>query len=271
MNTIPYRYIPIELREVVWRAEKIIVVSYKPLQSSINHLNVRPGHFVLFWVPKHEAIPLVPIPLSKDIITFIVKSKGSTTQLLVKNPPGKAGIIGPLGAEIELSKLQGNILLVGGGTGIATILSLTLFMAKHNSSTTLVYGARDSSELIPIDKIFHKLLRNINTVYFTEDGSIGSKGKVTDIFNHQDISTYDTIIAVGPIPMLCNIYHIVRESGYLDKLLLGLETLVRCGMGFCGSCIVRGENVLLCREGPIFRAIELQRWADLQCEVYAVN
>ncbi len=266
LNIITYRYIPIKLEEILWKTEKTIVLVYKLLQDNTSKLGIGPGHFILLWVPGHEAIPLVPILLDKNTVVFIVKSRGSTTQLLVENPPKRAGIIGPLGREIEKAKLQSNILLIGGGTGVATLLSLISLATKnYNSLITLIYGAKNSLEFIPINDIFYRILENINTIYVTEDGSIGLRGKVTDALAYLDLTIYDVIIAVGPIQMLCNIYHNAQDKGYIGKLLLGLETIVKCGMGFCGSCLINNGNILLCREGPIFKATELTQWANSQC------
>ena len=80
----------------------------------------------------------------------------------------------------------------------------------------------------------------------TEDGSLGSKGFVTSLFD-TDKSCY--VFACGPLPMLKAIHSLpCVEGGQFS-----FEARMGCGFGACMGCTVRTADGCkrICKDGPI--------------------
>jgi dihydroorotate dehydrogenase electron transfer subunit len=169
-----------------------------------------------------------------------------------------------LGKEFGFNAAR-RVLLVAGGAGIAALAPIALKLADKAAEVHLVYGTRSSAEAPPENVMRMIVGENIATTYATEDGSIGFHGTAVDALAKLELSNYDLIVAAGPKPMLCNI---LKHYGYLhDKLFIAVETYVKCGLGFCGKCIVPGLNKRLCVDGMFYRAKELLRgWLRAECK-----
>jgi dihydroorotate dehydrogenase electron transfer subunit len=76
----------------------------------------------------------------------------------------------------------------------------------------------------------------------------------------EDRNRYDTIIGIGPKAMLREMCRVAKELGVVDRVWVSIETTVKCGMGICGSCCLRPLPKLLCRDGPLFRCIEVEEF-----------
>jgi len=256
-----YSYCSLRLGRVLWRGKGAILLSYRPQACVLPEFE--PTQFAMFWVPGIEAIPLAPIYSSKNRIDFLVRLRGSTTRRIVEQPPTKAGIIGPMGRGFAPKAKA--ILLVGGGTGIASLVPLARWASRNGAQVTLVYGARTDNELAPIE-MYLEDLESVKLVVATDDGSKGVKGTAIDALSTINVASFDFIVAAGPPAMICALYRLAGDRGLLDRLYASLETLVRCGMGFCGSCMLPCTSSLLCREGPVFPGSMLDCWAERECE-----
>lgn len=255
-----YSYCSLRLGRILWRGRGAILLSYEPRGCVLPEFE--PTQFAMFWVPGVEAIPLAPIYSSRDRIDFLVRLRGSTTRKIVEEPPTRAGVIGPMGRGF--TPRAGSMLLVGGGTGIASLVPLAARASRDGAHVTLVYGARTSSELAPIEMYLGGSSR-VELVVATDDGSRGIKGTAVDALNTIDVDSFDVIVAAGPPAMLCALYRLAEEQGLLDRFYASLETLVRCGMGFCGACMLPCTSSPLCREGPVFPGSMLGCWAEREC------
>ena len=80
----------------------------------------------------------------------------------------------------------------------------------------------------------------------TEDGSLGSKGFVTSLFD-TDKSCY--VFACGPLPMLKAIHSLTCVKGGQ----FSFEARMGCGFGACMGCTVRTADgrKRICKDGPI--------------------
>ena len=254
------RYATLRLESVVWRGPRQVLLEYRFLSGTPKG-GYPPGTFTLFWYPGIEAIPLTPIEDSGKLL-FLVAVRGETTKAIYKAPPRYAGVIGPLGKEYQPDTSRGDVLLVAGGAGIAALAPLARVLARR-VGVTVVYGARTAGEVPPLDKL---LGGGAEVVYATEDGSLGVKGTAVDVLEHIDVDKYGYIVAAGPSAMLCKLYSLARRERYLEKLVLAVETYVRCGLGFCGKCIVPGTQHRLCVDGMFYHALELgEGWFSGAC------
>ena len=96
----------------------------------------------------------------------------------------------------------------------------------------------------------------------TEDGSMGTKGRVTDLFDNS-LSAIDIVYACGPMAMLKALSDIGARAGVLVQC--AVEESMACGIGLCMTCVlpVRDKDGVVkmlrsCIEGPIFDGSAVQ-------------
>lgn len=251
-----YRYTSVELVEVAWRGRGVAVLVYRQLGPVLQSYG--PGQFIHFWIPGVKAVPLAPVPVGGDWgeLALIVKARGEATRRLVEEPPRRAGVIGPLGRRLRPPR--GRWLHVAGGTGVAAELLLA-----RVTGGTLVYGARSAEELAPLREL-GLLPRGVELVEATEDGSRGDRGTAVDVaLRLLRGGGYGYVSAAGPRGMLRALVPGAAEAvGGAGRVYVSPEAIVKCGMGFCGRCMLCSGH-LLCRDGSFLRASEVAcEWAS---------
>lgn len=217
---------------------------------------IKPGQFIVVMVVEEgERIPLTVV--EKDIeagtITLIIQEVGLTTKLLGKLDKGKSfyAIVGPLGHSTEIKK-YGKVILIGGGVGIAEIYPAARELKAAGNNLTTILGSRTKDLLI-----LEEELRATSDQLFiaTDDGSYGQKGFTTTVLGELiEKEKYDLICAVGPIPMMKNVFITAKDSGV--KTLVSLNSLMIDATGMCGGCrvTVGSEVKFTCIDGPEFDA-----------------
>ena len=216
-----------------------------------------PGQFVNIRVAgKNE--PLLRRPLSihrvkgKNIELFY-EVVGDATKILSQKKPGEyLDIIGPLGNGFDLSSAlhRQKVILVSGGMGVAPLLFLAEKL-KHKKICVLI-GARSKKD-INCEKEFKKIGCNVKIA--TDDGSLGFKGRVTDLLKRllsDNNCSPEAIYACGPHPMLKVLAMISQEFNIPAQV--SLEEHMACGVGACLGCVVETSEGLkrVCKEGPVF-------------------
>jgi dihydroorotate dehydrogenase electron transfer subunit len=142
---------------------------------------------------------------------------------------------------------------VAGGLGVAAMLALVDDALAQGKAVTLLQGARTAAKLFPVSL----LPSEVEAVSATEDGSLGHKGYVTDLFAHY-LPWADQTFACGPNPMFESMARIMRELSSRKPVQALVEERMGCGTGICYGCAVftrRGVR-LVCKDGPRF---ELRR------------
>jgi len=224
----------------------------------------KPGQFIVVMVVEEgERIPLTVV--EKDIeagtITLIIQEVGLTTKLLGKLDKGKSiyAIVGPLGHNTEIKK-YGKVILIGGGVGIAEIYPAAVELKAAGNNLTTILGSRTKDLLILEDE-----LKAASDQLFiaTDDGSYGQKGFTTTVLKELiEKEKYDLIYAVGPVPMMKNVFLTAKDSE--TKILVSLNSLMIDATGMCGGCRVTigGKAKFTCVDGPEFDA-SLVDWDEL--------
>jgi len=221
----------------------------------------QPGNFVNIKV-NDATQPLLRRPFSihnvrKTFIDIMVKSVGYGTTLLCNTTEGSTVmVLGPLGNSFDRSyeKFQ-TAVLVSGGIGTAPMLFLEKLLAAEGKKVINLIGGRTKDDL---------LSKNLTNCRFaTDDGSIGLKGTVIDLF-YSELSILKNegplkVFACGPIPMLKALAGFCCEHQLTCDV--SLESVMGCGIGICYGCSVEVkapdggiQTILLCREGPVIDA-----------------
>ena len=180
-----------------------------------------------------------------------------TEQMASMQPGDRVWMTGPLGRGFDVRRTASNLLLIGGGVGIAPLVALADAESERASrprSIVLCFGARSADGVYPAEL----LPPQVEYQVATEDGSMGSEGFVTDLFA-EHLAWADQTLACGPVPMFRAMSPIVRRDGMNRPVQILMETEMACGTGICYGCAVftkRGVK-LCCKDGPRFELLDV--------------
>ncbi len=180
-----------------------------------------------------------------------------TEQMALTQPGQRVWMTGPLGRGFDVRRSASNLLLVGGGVGIAPLVALADAESESSSrsrSIVLCFGARSADGVYPAELLPPQVEYQVST----EDGSMGTEGFVTELFAEY-LSWADQSFACGPVPMFRAMSPIVRRDGMNRPVQILMETEMACGTGICYGCAVftkRGVK-LCCKDGPRFELLDV--------------
>ena len=223
----------------------------------------RPGQFVEISVPGlFLRRPISVCDWKQDELLLLVKAVGTGTRTLRDLKSGASlDVLTGLGngfdiAQSAASPRASRTILVGGGIGIAPLYSLARLLTAEWTKAGIcgalrvVLGFRRVSDTFYVDE-FSAL--GCDVMVATEDGSMGTRGFVTDILvEHQELGY---VYACGPMPML----RAVARLPHVGDGQFSLEARMGCGFGACMGCTILTVSgpKRVCREGPVFHKSEL--------------
>jgi len=221
----------------------------------------RPGNFVVLRVSeKGERIPLTIADTDQKAgtITIVYLVLGKTTALLetLKEGDEIQDVCGPLGKDTDIHKMDGPVICVGGGTGIAAMHHIAKGHHAAGNHVIAIIGARTKSLLLFEEELGRFCPEVLVT---TDDGSKGRKGLVTDVLTERlkaDPTTGE-VVAVGPVPMMAAVARAAKPFGV--KTTVSLNSIMVDGIGMCGACRVSvgGKTRFACVDGPEFDGQEV--------------
>ncbi len=215
----------------------------------------KPGQFVILRANETgERVPLTMAETNpkRGTITIIYQVVGKSTAMYRDMKVGEKfqDIIGPLGRPTDIEKVEGSVVCVGGGTGIAVMYPITKALKDIGNNVISIIGARTKDLLIMEDKMkaasheFHVC---------TDDGSYGHHGFVTDVLKQiLDSKDVRLVVAIGPVPMMKFVSKLTAD--YQVRTMVSLNAIMVDGTGMCGCCrvTVGNETKFACVDGPEF-------------------
>ena len=159
------------------------------------------------------------------------------------------------GAELDLLTGLGNGFseerecrrpaLLGGGVGCAPLYNLAKKFLARGVKPVVILGFNSEKDVVSAD-MFEAIGAELYIA--TVDGSMGTKGFVTDVIREQGLEC-DYFYACGPMPMLKALCKGVKWPGEVS-----LDERMACGFGVCMCCSVetKSGNKRICKEGPVF-------------------
>jgi len=236
----------------------------------------RPGQFVEIAVPRgREFLLRRPFSIHQasrrggwaGTIEIVLDVVGPGTAWVSELKPHDAvDVIGPLGRAFQLPRGAVPSLLIGGGYGAAPLHFLAEELRRRGKPVNMIEGARDHERVFkPVEG---KRLSDL-IVITTEDGSMGERGRVTDVLAEVLERTRSRVVyACGPNAMLRAVAEHCRAAKIPCQV--AVEELMACGLGVCWTCAVplvardgKGWwNVRACVEGPVFNGSRIwwERW-----------
>ena len=250
-----------------------------------------PGQFVHVRVPALDAsamrrpVSVCDADPAAGVLTLVFKIVGRGTAALATVREGdRVDLMGPLGNGFPLPPAGAEVLLVGGGYGVAPLYFLArtvldgrdgqdgqdgldgrdgLDCRDGRGGIHLFVGGRTKEDLLLLDD-FRALGVDVHPA--TDDGSLGTKGLVTAPLDawfaarggvvHPATAAKPALFACGPAPMLRAIDERAQALG--ADAWLSLDRRMLCGVGACLGCtqVVRDGDatatVRVCADGPVF-------------------
>jgi dihydroorotate dehydrogenase electron transfer subunit len=170
-------------------------------------------------------------------------------------------IVTPLGTAFGIPTEPVPVLLVGGGYGSAPLFGLAEVLNARGCRVDMLLGASTASKIYaPMEG-----KRAVNSMrIYTEDGTMGQTGRVTDAIPEiiKDLNIA-VIYSCGPMPMLSAITKITEQFDVVHQC--AVEEAMACGIGVCMTCVlpVAGDdgsvsNLRSCIDGPVMDGSKVQ-------------
>ena len=218
-----------------------------------------PGQFADIEVPGHPEM-LLKRPFSihaadaaAHTVTLIYQIAGRGTDALSHAKCGLTlAAILPIGTGFNLQDSDKNVILVGGGAGVAPLLSVVRRWPGRQYRAYLGFRSKDYAYCIDAFESECSSAR-----VSSDDGTVGIHGVITDIVE-ADVATErpDIVLACGPTPMLKALKGILSPRSI--RAQFSLEQRMACGFGACATCacgIDNGDGLeykKVCINGPVF-------------------
>ena len=214
-----------------------------------------PGQFIIFRIDEEgERVPLTiaGYDREKGSVTIIFQKVGYTTEKLGTLKEGDAllDFVGPLGEPSHTEGIK-RCAVIGGGLGVAIAYPQAKALHDAGAEVDLIVGFRNEGLIILKDELTAACT---NLTIMTDDGSNGHKGFVTQALDEKLKAgrEYDTVIAIGPLPMMKAVCEMTRPYGI--HTIVSMNPIMIDGTGMCGGCrlTVGGETKFACVDGPDF-------------------
>ncbi|MEA4936276.1 MAG: dihydroorotate dehydrogenase electron transfer subunit [Paludibacter sp.] len=251
------------IRDLVVKENKVLNDQYflLILESDCQLPEIYPGQFVEVKVDDAPST-FLRRPISVNFVDYLqnelwllIQIVGDGTKKLSTLKSGsQLNLIFPLGNTFSVpEKENANVLMIGGGVGIAPLLFLGSYLNDRGCKCSFLLGGRSKPNLLQLDDFM-----KYGEVYTTtEDGTHGEKGFVTQhsILTHK---TFDMIYTCGPTPMMKAVANYAVNSGINCEV--SLENTMACGFGACLCCVTDSidGHVCVCTEGPVFNITKLK-------------
>ena len=191
----------------------------------------------------------------------VYRTDGDTIQLMIRSVgPGSAWLtaraagqqldcLGPLGHGFRLNPVARNLLMVGGGYGVAPLVGLAERAIARGANVALAVGASTRKLVFPP----RLLPPEVEYVVATDDGSAGHHGFVTEVVPER-LSWADAVYACGPIPMMAALARVIARLAPRKPAQVAMEERMGCAMGVCLGCVIETSKgpLRVCTEGPVF-------------------
>ena len=194
--------------------------------------------------------PISVCEVEGEELTLIYKVVGKGTEAMSRMLKGEElDVLTGLGNGYDLSVSGNKPLLIGGGVGVPPMYELCKQLIKGGREVSVILGFNKADEIFYAEE-FKTLGAEVFVA--TADGSVGTKGFVTDVMKNMEDYTY--VYTCGPEPMLKAVYNESRTSGQFS-----FEERMGCGFGACMGCSCKTKygNKRICKEGPVLTKEEI--------------
>ena len=242
----------------------------RPLVKHQPILRYKPGQFLILSLPGCGEAPFTfaSCPDKDGRLHISVRRVGSLTDALHKlKVKDVVGVRGPYGNTFPLKKIKHkDLLFVAGGCGFAPLRSLIQHVFKKRKEygkVEIIYGCRT-----PKDRFYKAEAESWKDkpdtkIHFTVDQPdaswSGACGVVCVLFPQIKLNSKAAIVFLcGPSIMIKSAIQDLLKLGFKENnIYASLERYMKCGIGKCGHCYVKGKY--LCLDGPNFSYAQMKK------------
>jgi len=230
---------------------------------------VLPGQFLELLVPHlTDAVLRRPFSIFKadfETVSILYKVVGKgTNSMKGLSRDDVVDVFGPLGNGFPTAKKECYPVLAAGGYGSA---ALYLQAKALPDKGTVFLGGRSSIDILCVEE-FKDLGWDVQIA--TEDGSQGTTGLITDIFDKWLAARHTSDESRRPIELFaCGPEGMLRAMGKRAEkneftAWLSMDRHMACGVGVCLTCVIKKKEqedgwqwTRCCKDGPIFESREI--------------
>lgn len=236
------------MKQVIFEIESNLPLTkdvYRCVLSGDTSAITAPGQFVEIALPgKFLRRPISVNDCSENSLTLIYKMVGHGTEQMSLLPAGtKLDILTGLGNGYDTTVSGDTPVLVGGGVGVPPLYGLCKTLLRQGKHPQVILGFNKEAEIFLAEE-FRAL--GVAVSIATADGSVGTKGFVTDVLKSL---SYSYFYACGPLPMFRAMETVVTTGGQYS-----MEERMGCGFGACMGCSIQTKSGAkrVCKDGPVF-------------------
>jgi NAD(P)H-flavin reductase len=220
----------------------------------------------------------VPISISGDpggrdgMLVHTVRAVGLATAAICRASLGeRLEVRGPFGRPWPVGEVEGrDVLVIAGGIGLAplrpAILAL-LARRERYGRLLLLYGGRSPDQLLYTEELERWRSEGLEIAVSVDSAGpewLGHVGVVPRLIGR---ASFDAVRAAalvcGPEVMMRFTMSALRQAGVdADNVYASMERNMQCGIAHCGHCQL--GPTLVCRDGPVYRWSELERWLQIR-------
>ncbi|MFY9268368.1 MAG: FAD/NAD(P)-binding protein [Candidatus Manganitrophaceae bacterium] len=232
-----------------------------------------PGQFNMVYLFGVGEVPIsiVSDPSDPELLDHTIRIVGNVTDGLERLGKGEIiGLRGPYGSAWPLKEAEGKeVIIVTGGLGCAPVVSVINYIVQRRDAfgrLKILHGVKTPKDLLYRER-FRAWKSIPNTeVYLTVDHPDRqwrySVGVVTNLFSQIEVDLEKSLVMMcGPeIMMRYATRDLIGQGLSPERIYVSLERNMKCAVAFCGHCQL--GPVFLCREGPVFRYDQVQKWIE---------
>jgi NAD(P)H-flavin reductase len=205
-------------------------------------------------------------------LVHTVRSVGLATKAICDATVGDVlGVRGPFGRPWPVEELaSADVLIVAGGIGLAPLRPAILALLgerERYGRLVLLYGGRSPEQLLYAAELREWAERGLDVAVTVDSAGPewrGHVGVVPRLVRRAELDPARALaLLCGPEVMMRFAVAALAQSGVgSDRVYASMERNMQCGIGHCGHCQL--GPTLVCRDGPVYRWSELERWLAIR-------
>jgi NAD(P)H-flavin reductase len=233
-----------------------------------------PGQFTMLSAGGAGEVPISISgdPACPERLVHTVRAVGPATRAICAVEPGdRLGVRGPFGQPWPVDQIEAaDVVITAGGIGLPPLRPAILRMLARRPQygrLVLIYGARTPDQLMYPDELSAWQERGIEVLVTVDSAGpewLGHVGVVTRLVGRAELDPDKTVaLSCGPEVMIRFTVAAFRQSGVpVNRIYASMERNMQCGIANCGHCQL--GPTLVCRDGPVYRWSELERWLAIR-------
>lgn len=264
-------YLPIRavIKKIIVESPDAKTFVLQPIDKTNGVLKYKPGQFMLFSLVGYGEAPFTfaSAPGKDGRFQISVRRVGSLTSALHQlKEKDIVGVRGPYGNTFPLEKIKGkDLLFVAGGCGIAPLRPLIQHVFKNRKNygrVEIIYGCRTPKDIFYKEEIKSWQAQPESFAHLTVDEPDelwgGTCGVVCVLLPKIKLNPKASLVFLcGPGVMIKFAVNDILKLGFKEQnIYASLERYMKCGIGKCGHCYIKGKYV--CLDGPNFSYTQMK-------------